>query len=127
MMLQALVLPEIRELIATGDSATLHEVLDHWLPVDIASMMDKLSNAEDVAVFKLLRGPQRVRIFEYLDREAQQRLQAAAKVPLLLASDFDEEWSMAASSPIAEPRWKMVPDRATLVLTRGSLPDIEPF
>ena len=46
---------------------------------------------------------------------------------VLLASDFDEEWSMAASSPIAEPRWKMVPDRATLVLTRGSLPDIEPF
>jgi magnesium transporter len=74
MMLQALVLPEIRELISTGDSVTLHEVLDHWLPADIATLMTRLSDEEDVAVFKLLRGPQRVRIFEYLDRSAQQRL-----------------------------------------------------
>ncbi len=44
---------------------------------------------------------------------------------VLLASDFDEEWSFAASSPLAEPRWKSVPDRAILVLERGTNPDIE--
>jgi len=44
---------------------------------------------------------------------------------VLLASDFDEEWSVAASSPLAEPRWKSVPERAILVLERGTNPDIE--
>jgi predicted glutamine amidotransferase len=44
---------------------------------------------------------------------------------VLLASDFDEEWSFAASSPLAEPRWKSVSDRAILVLNRGMSPEIE--
>lgn len=44
---------------------------------------------------------------------------------VLLASDFDDEWSFAASSPLAEPRWKTAPDRAILILQRGKSPDIE--
>lgn len=43
---------------------------------------------------------------------------------VLLASDFDEEWSFAASSPLAEPRWKSVPERAILTLHRGEAPEI---
>lgn len=76
-MLQSLVLPEIRELIAEGDTTTLHEILDLWLPADVVILLEKLTDEEDVAIFKLLKGPQRVRIFEYLDRPTQQRLIAS--------------------------------------------------
>ncbi len=44
---------------------------------------------------------------------------------VLVASDFDDEWSNASSSPLAEPRWKTVADRAILVLQRGTPPEIE--
>jgi len=73
-MLQDLLLPEIRELIVTRDEATLHETLDRWLPADVAILMAKLTDEEDLAAIKLLGGPQRARIFEYLDRPTQQRL-----------------------------------------------------
>ena len=43
---------------------------------------------------------------------------------VLLASDFDDEWSLAASSPVAEPRWKSAPERAILTLSRGERPEI---
>lgn len=74
MMLQKLVLPEIRELIETRDEATLHETLDRWLPADVAILLADLSDEEDLAALKLLHGPQRVRIFEYLDQATQQRI-----------------------------------------------------
>jgi glutamine amidotransferase len=44
---------------------------------------------------------------------------------ILLASDFDDDWSMAASSPAAQSRWKVVPDRAIVTLERGKDPHIE--
>ncbi len=73
-MLQQLLLPEIRELIETKDEATLRETLDRWLPADVAVLLGEMTDDEDVAALRLLRGPQRARIFEYLDRSAQQRL-----------------------------------------------------
>lgn len=44
---------------------------------------------------------------------------------VLLASDFDDEWSIAASTPGAQSRWKVVPDRAIVTLERGKDPHIE--
>lgn len=44
---------------------------------------------------------------------------------VLLASDFDDEWSLAASSPGAHSRWKVVADRAIVTLERGHEPHIE--
>ena len=41
---------------------------------------------------------------------------------VLLASDFDDDWSLAASSPGAESRWKIVPERAIVTLERGKDP-----
>lgn len=73
-MLPQLLLPEIRELITEGDEATLRETLDQWLPVDVAGLLNELTDEEDLAVIRLLRGPQRARIFEYLDRASQQKL-----------------------------------------------------
>jgi predicted glutamine amidotransferase len=43
----------------------------------------------------------------------------------LLASDFDDEWSIAASSPAALSPWKVVPERAIVTLERGQDPQIE--
>jgi predicted glutamine amidotransferase len=43
----------------------------------------------------------------------------------LLASDFDDEWSIAASTPAALSPWKVVPERAIVTLERGQEPQIE--
>jgi glutamine amidotransferase len=43
----------------------------------------------------------------------------------LLASDFDDELSLAASSPAAQSRWKVLPERAIVTLERGKDPHIE--
>jgi hypothetical protein len=44
---------------------------------------------------------------------------------VLVASDFDDDWSLAASSPGAQSRWKVVPDRAIVTVERGKDPHIE--
>ena len=43
----------------------------------------------------------------------------------LLASDFDDEFSIAASSPAAQSRWKVLPERAIVTALRGQEPEIE--
>jgi glutamine amidotransferase len=43
----------------------------------------------------------------------------------LIAADFDDEFSIAASSPAATGRWKVVPERAIVTLERGQDPHIE--
>ncbi|MBX3210232.1 MAG: class II glutamine amidotransferase [Labilithrix sp.] len=43
----------------------------------------------------------------------------------LLASDFDDEWSIAASTPAAQSRWQVVPERAIVTVERGREPHIE--
>jgi hypothetical protein len=43
----------------------------------------------------------------------------------LLGGDFDEDSALAASSPTAQSRWKVVPDRAIVTLERGKDPHIE--
>ncbi len=44
---------------------------------------------------------------------------------VLLASDFDDDGLLAASSPTGQSRWKVVPDRAIVILARGKEPQIE--
>jgi glutamine amidotransferase len=43
----------------------------------------------------------------------------------LLASDFDDEWSIAASSPAAQSHWNVVSERAIVTVERGREPHIE--
>lgn len=73
-MLGKLLLPEIRELIAAGDQATLTDVLNHWLPADVVELINDLPSVEQTAALRMLHGPQRVQVFEYLDRPTQKRL-----------------------------------------------------
>lgn len=44
---------------------------------------------------------------------------------VLLASDFDDDGVPAPSSPTAQSRWKVVPDRAIVIAARGEEPQIE--
>jgi glutamine amidotransferase len=44
---------------------------------------------------------------------------------ILLASDFDDDWSMTPSTPGMQSRWKAVPDRAIVTLERGKEPQID--
>ncbi len=73
-MLGKFLLPEVRDLIASGDQATLHELLNRWSPADVVELFEGLSDEEDLAGMQMLSGPQRARVFEYLDRHSQKQL-----------------------------------------------------
>lgn len=92
------------------------------------------ANGEDV--FALHRGaPMGYRVFSGKnDAEALigDDLALRRKTPelgqmhfLLLASDFDDEWSMTPSQPGAHSRWKALPERAIVTLQRGKDPHID--
>ncbi len=73
-MLEKLALPEVRELIAEADLVTLREVLNRWLPADIADLLGDLSSKEDVVAFQCLTPVLAARTFEYLPLVAQEEL-----------------------------------------------------
>ena len=75
-MLEKLLLPEIRELIANKDEETLRETLNRWPPSEVVELFGDLSDEDDLAGMRMLRGPQRARVFEYLDRASQRKLVA---------------------------------------------------
>jgi len=43
----------------------------------------------------------------------------------LLATDFDDEFSITASSPAAQSRWNVIPERAIVTALRGEQPQID--
>jgi magnesium transporter len=76
-MIEKLVLPEIRELIEAQDLATLGDVLNGWLPADLAGLVECLRPDEEIQVLRALKGPLAAQTFEYLDLVTQERLLAA--------------------------------------------------
>ena len=104
--LQKLVFPEIRELIAARDQETLRETLDRWLPAEVAALLEELTDEEDIAGFRLLRGPQRVRVFEYLEPPVQRQLLRSMDVAEIgsVLNDIaaDDRTDLLASLPDAE-------------------------
>ena len=74
--LEKLLLPEIQELIANKDEETLRETLNRWPPSEVVELFADLSDEDDLAGMRMLRGPQRARVFEYLDRASQRKLVA---------------------------------------------------
>ncbi|MEI8211460.1 MAG: magnesium transporter [Planctomycetota bacterium] len=73
-VLGKLVLPEVRDLIAAKDQATLRDLLNGWSPADVVDLFEHLNDEEDLAGMQMLSGPQRARVFEYLDRRSQLQL-----------------------------------------------------
>lgn len=73
-MLEKLLLPEIRELIAERDVDTLRDVLNRWEPADLGMLFDDLSSEEDLVAFQCLDAPRAARAFEYLEWSVQDQL-----------------------------------------------------
>ena len=62
-MLGKFLLPEVRDLIASGDEKTLSEVLNRWSPADVVELFEELTDEEDLAGMRMMSGPQRARVF----------------------------------------------------------------
>jgi magnesium transporter len=75
-MIEKLVLPEVRELLDSGDLETLGAVLNRWPPADLAGIVAALGDDERAQVFQALGGRAAAMTFEYLDLADQERLLA---------------------------------------------------
>jgi magnesium transporter len=75
-MLGKLALPEVRELIAEEDFATLRDALQSWLAADVAALLSRLEPHERSRLFAVLGTRQAAEAFEYLEIEFQQELLA---------------------------------------------------
>jgi magnesium transporter len=73
-MLEALLKPEIQEMIRSRDLTGLHKTLIDWLPPEIANLIGALPPDEDAIVFRLLPHDLATETFEYLSAEKQQEL-----------------------------------------------------
>ncbi len=101
-MLEKLALPEVRELIAEDDVATLAEVLNQWSPATLAGLLTELGDDEDrVKLFKALDDDHAGRAFGHLDLSTRARL--------LDAFSEDETTRLVAG---------MAPDDRTALLAR---------
>ncbi|MBI4613231.1 MAG: magnesium transporter [Planctomycetes bacterium] len=71
-----LLLPEVREMVAQGDSAGLREAFEHFHPADLAEFLSLLSPPEAEVVFRTLDQPTRALVFETMDEDRQVELLA---------------------------------------------------
>jgi magnesium transporter len=102
-MIGKLALPEVRELLAAGDTETLGAVLNDWLPADLAGLFEGLSEAERVETLRALNVPVAARVYEYLDLDAQERLIDALAEPeaatILDAMSADDRTALLEELP----------------------------
>ena len=73
-MIGKLALPEIRELVEAKDLETLGDVLNRWLPADLAELFEGLGDDERAFALRALQSPLASEAFEYFDLDAQERL-----------------------------------------------------
>lgn len=73
-MFGAIIVPEIRELIAARDFAALREVFKDWDPADLAELVSDIPEGERVVIFRLLPHAVATDVFEHLNFERQQGL-----------------------------------------------------
>lgn len=69
-----LITPEIEELVAKRDFATIREVFEDWAPVDLAELIAELREETRAVVFALLPKDVASETFSYCDFETQQEL-----------------------------------------------------
>jgi magnesium transporter len=68
------ILPEIDALIQSRDVATLKEVLDDFLPPDLAELIGDVTERDQAVIFRLLPKKTAAETFEFLDLDAQESL-----------------------------------------------------
>src|SRR4051794_739021 len=90
-MIEKLLLPEIRELLATNDVTVISEVLGEWLPADLGLLLGELDEVEKVRVLRALSRPLAVQAFEHLDFDTQESLLAI--IPERETAEILEEMS----------------------------------
>jgi len=73
-MFGAIIVPEIRELIAERNFAALREIFKDWDPADLAELVSDIPEGERVVIFRLLPHAVATDVFEHLDFERQQGL-----------------------------------------------------
>ncbi len=71
-MIEKLALPEIRELIEARDFGTLRDVLNRWLPADLAGIVMGLHEQDQTEIIRALSGALASEVFEYLDLSTQE-------------------------------------------------------
>ncbi len=86
MALERLIIPDICELIAEGDLDALAEVLNSWLPADVAALLEELTIEQRLKILPLLERQRRVLAFEHLGLESQSHLLQA--LPEAAAADL---------------------------------------
>lgn len=69
--MNTLYLPELREMIATEDEASLREFIDALLPARAAEFMEGLDAIESWAVLRVAEDDRRVEVFGFIDPEKQ--------------------------------------------------------
>jgi magnesium transporter len=84
-MLHRLALPEVRELLEAADFDTLEDVLNSWLPADLAALVSRFDAPERSRLFGVLGTHQAAETFEYLDLAIQQELLASLSEPAAAA------------------------------------------
>jgi len=75
--LEQVLKPDIEELVAQRDFATLRQVLSDWTPQELADLIEALEPPDDVIVFRLLPRDLAADTFEYLATENQLALVSA--------------------------------------------------
>lgn len=102
-MLAKLALQVIRELIQSGDDATLTEVVNRWHPADMAELTRRLAPHEQTRVLRLLAPDRSALAFEYLDLDVQRRLLQSLSEPetssILNAMSADDRTTLLSKLP----------------------------
>ncbi len=102
-MIEKLALPEIRELLDSGDLDTLGGVLNGWLAADLAGIVDALDPMEKTRLVRALDSARASEVFEYLDLETQESmlgaLTEAESTAILEGMAADDRTALLAALP----------------------------
>ncbi|MGD8376586.1 MAG: magnesium transporter [Acidobacteriota bacterium] len=69
-----LILPDVREILASGDDAELRQALGHLHPADVADLVVSVSDPDRVRLFECLEPSARTATFEHLEEDDQLEL-----------------------------------------------------
>lgn len=105
-MLGKLAHPEILELIDSGDEDTLVDVLNRWLPAEIADLSISLQPAQYFRILRLLKPALAAETFEYLDLSRQLEILGEASdaetAYILNEMSPDDRTALLAELPAAQ-------------------------
>ena len=103
-MLHKLALPEVKEMLDSGEHAALAEAMRTWLPADLAGILSQLADNERLRLFTVLATHRAAETFEYLDLATQQELLASlpdgAAAALLNEMAPDDRTALFAELPL---------------------------